>query len=248
MSDRKSDIVPYSNNQPAERPAPTLPTIDTRFTPPARRNPGGLIMSHPIRWIANAQARSYEAMARRSAAEAALVEADTQLGHALIKNARMLHEYDELPQTLVVDRRCRQVQRLEEMRELEHQMEMGQARRNLELAESETQVTRARTNLTQARAELAVAQRTLLNAEQELEGQRQHGKRYNDLGWEHRIGERELVVEEQRAILSEHRQRGAQSRLTFAEDELLARRMELNADGRDTSTIDAVLERRSRGR
>jgi hypothetical protein len=246
ISDKDIEIIPPSRAVRAPRPATPVPVVDKRFTAPRRQNPGGLITSHPIRWHANVQARSYEALARRSAAERALVDADTELGHSLIKNARMRHEYAELPQTLIVDRHRREVKRTEEMRDLHHQVELAEARRKMELAEVETQVTRTHSDLTHARSQLTVARRTLLNAEQELEGQRQNGTRYHALGWEQRIGERELAVEEQRAILTEHRQRvaDAQSRPGFAEDDLLARRAEFNADGLDTSAIDATLQRR----
>jgi hypothetical protein len=236
------EIISPSRSVQNSRPSATIP-VDRAFTAPRRQNPGGLITSHPIRWYANAQANSYEALARRSAGERALVDADTELGHALFRNAQMRHEYAELPQTLVVDRHKRELKRDGEIRDLHHQLEVAEANRQLELAEIETQVTRARSDLTHARTQLTVAQRGLLNAEQELEGQRQNGSRYHALGWEQRIGERELAVEEQRAILSEHRHRVASAQSRF-EDDLFARRAEFNADGLDTSAIDATLQRR----
>jgi hypothetical protein len=88
----------------------------------------------------------------------------------------------------------------------------------------------------------------LLNAEQQCEGQAEHGGRYHELGWKQKIGERELYVEEQEAVLSEHRKRvaNAQNDLNRASDEeLVQRRAEMNADGVDTREVDEVLARRN---
>jgi chromosome segregation ATPase len=223
-------------------------TAETPHMPPVDRNPGGLISSHPVRWEANAQSRSFDAMTRRSSAQRSLMEAEAALGRSLISNARTRHEFDELPQTLALDRYKRQVQRVEEVRDLLHQVELAQARRDREIAEIDMQVTKARSDLSHARTELAVAQRALVNADQELESQRQHGKRYHDLGWEHRIGERELYVEEQRAVLAEHRGRisDAAKFARASDEELLNRRAEMNADGLDTRTLDDALARKQK--
>jgi hypothetical protein len=222
---------------------------EARHSTPPRANPGGILSSMPIRWEANAQAKTYDALARRTVAERALVEADTDLGESLIKNVRMRHRFAELPEILATDRTRRHIQRNEELRDLRHQAEVAGARRMQELAIADTSLADARIGLTHARERLTVAQTSLLNAEQALQAQREHGGRYHELGWKQKNGERELYVEEQEAILSQHRKRiagTAEDELQHASDnELLQRREEMNADGRDTRSVDDVLARRS---
>lgn len=251
MSNRPDDdieIIPPSRAvQP--RPSANRDLAEVRHSTPPRANPGGILSSIPMRWEANAQAKTYDAFARRTVAERALVEADTELGESLIKNVRMRHRFAELPEILATDRTKRQIQRNEELRGLRHQIEMAETRRMQELAVADTSLADARTGLTHARERLTVAQTSLLNAEQAFQAQRDHGGRYHELGWKQKNGERELYVEEQEAILSEHRKRvagAAQDELQRASDtELLQRRAEMNADGRDTRAVDEVLARRN---
>jgi hypothetical protein len=251
MSNRPDDdieIIPPSRAVQT-RPSANRGLAEVRHSTPPRANPGGILSSMPMRWEANAQAKTYAAFARRTSAERALVEADTELGESLIKNVRMRHRFAELPEILATDRTKRQVQRNEELRELRHQVEMAETRRMQELAIADTSLTDARTGLMQARERLTVAQTGLLDAEQALMAQRDHGGRYHELGWKQKNGERELYIEEQEAVLSEHRKRAGRStqdELQHASDsELLQRRAEMNADGHDTRAVDDVLARRS---
>lgn len=195
------------------------------------------------------QARTYDALTTRTISERSLVEADTALGNSLIKNARMRHEYDELPQTLAADRAKREIKRADEVRDAYHQVEMAENRRMSERTQADIALTDARTGLTAARERLTMARRGLLNADQALEAQRLQGPRYHDLEWQRKVGEQELYVEEQQAILAEHRKRVARAEADpgGTEEELLERRAELNADGLDTRVVDAALER-TRGR
>ena len=251
MSNRSDDhieIIPPSRTIQT-RPAGSRDLAEVRHSTPPRANPGGILSSMPIRWEANAQAKTYDAFARRTVAERALVEADTELGESLIKNVRMRHRFAELPEILATDRTRRQIQRNEELRDLRHQIEMAEARRMQELAVADMSLADARTGLTHARERLTVAQTSLLNAEQAFQAQRDHGGRYHELGWKQKNGERELYIEEQEAVLIEHRKRAgrtAQDELQHASDnELLQRRAEMNADGHDTRSVDDVLARRS---
>ncbi len=253
MSEDDMEIIPPArSNLPAHRSGSTEITPGRASTAPVRvRPPSGIISSALTRMEARRTTRTNEALTTRTNSERGLVEADTALGHALIKNARMRHEYDELPQTLAADRAKRELKRIDEVRDAYHQVEMADARRTAERAQAHIAVTDANTGLTTAREQFTRARTSLLNAEQELEAQRQHGGRHHDLGWQHRNGERELYVEEQKAVLNEHRKRVAQTEndLGISEAELLERRNELNADGLDTRVVDAALERtRMRGR
>ena len=251
MADRSNgdvEIIPPSRSLRTSR---SQELTEARQSTPHRANPGGILSSLPIRWEANAQAKSYDAQTRRTSAERALVEADTELGHALVRNVRMRHEFAELPQILATDRTKRQIARAEEIRDLYHRVEIAENRRMRELAEAEIVLTDARSNLTRAHERLTTARTGLLNAEQQYQAQAEHGSRYHELGWKQKIGERELYVEEQEAVLNEHRKRvaNAQNDLNRASDEeLIQRRAEMNADGVDTREVDEVLARRSNRR
>jgi hypothetical protein len=215
---------------------------------PLRVETGNVISSIPRRWQANSDTRTYETYARRENAQRALADANTALGHSLIANARMRHELAELPEILATDRLKREIARREELRGLQHQGDLAEARRREELTEREVGLTHSLTRLTSAREQHAIARRGLLNAEQEFEAQHTHGLRYYEMGWQQRIGEYELSLEEQNAVLAEHRRRvaDAQGQVGAAEDEFIRRRAERNADGLDTRDIDAEIERARR--
>jgi hypothetical protein len=215
---------------------------------PLRVETGGVISSIPRRWQANSDTRTYGAYTRRENAQRELVDANTALGHSLVANARMRHELAELPEILATDRLKREIARREELRSLHHQAEIAEARRREELTEREAGLTQSLTRLTSAREQHAIARRGLLNAEQELEAQRTHGLRYYELGWQQRIGEYELSLEEQSAVLAEQRRRVSNTagQVGAAEDEFIRRRAEMNADGVDTRDIDAEIERARR--
>ncbi|MEH2551628.1 hypothetical protein V1283_008273 [Bradyrhizobium sp. AZCC 2262] len=222
-SGKELEIIPPSRpvaNVTASSMAPAPPT-------PYRENPGGIISGVPLRWQADSQAKTYDAYTRRAVAERKLVEADTELGRALVDNRRMRQEYSELPQILATDRAVRVLKRGEEIRELCHTIEIAEARRMQE---------RARVEL-----EMYTTKEAFLEADQKLEAQRHYGPRYHALQWEHRINEWELQVEEQRVVLGEHRRRHGRDELSL--DDLYAARDQLNADGADTTPIDRAIER-----
>ncbi|MEA2889568.1 MAG: hypothetical protein QOI05_361 [Bradyrhizobium sp.] len=243
MSDDDIEVIPPSrSNLPARRSGSSEVAPRRASTAPVRvRPPSGIIPSALVRMEARRESRTYDALTTRTNAERSLVEADTALGNALIKNARMRHEYDELPRTLAVDRAKREIKRVDEVRDAYHQFEMAEHRRATERAHADVTLTDARTGLTTARERLTMARKGLLNADQELEAQRQNGSRYHDLEWQRKIGERELYVEEQQAVLAEHRRRTGGG--TGDTGDLYQARDEMNADGRDTRAVDLEIER-----
>src|SRR5688572_18599772 len=110
-SDHDIEIIPPS------RPVANATTASTAPAPPTpyRHNPGGMITSIPLRWQSESHTKTFDAYTRRSVAERKLVEADTELGHALVENQRMRQEYSELPQILAADKAGRALKRGEEL-------------------------------------------------------------------------------------------------------------------------------------
>jgi hypothetical protein len=240
--DDEYEIIPPSR---ALAMRPTRSSLAPVRPQPLRVDTGGVLSSIPKRWEANSNARTYDAFTRRTNSQRALVEADTALGNSMIANARMRQEFSELPEILSTDRTRRQIGRYEELRDLRHNIDLAEAKRQEQLAAADVTLTETRTRLASAREQLTSARRGLLNAEQEFDAQHEYGPRYHELGWRQRIGEYELSVEEQRAVLSEHRKRvaHAEGEVGSTAEELIRRRAELNADGADTRHIDAELER-----
>lgn len=214
------EILPRARPLADPTPSPAEPM-------PHQQRAGGIVSSIPMRWQAEAQADTYDAFRRRTVAQQKLVEADTDLGRALINNQRMRQEYSELPQMLVADKATRTLRRDEELRALCHDIEMAEARRLQ---------ARARVEL-----EMYAVKQAFVEAEQKLEAQREYGPRYHALQWEHRVNEWELQVEEQRVVLGEHRRRHGREELSL--DDLHAARDQLNADGADTTPIDMAIAR-----
>lgn len=194
----------------------------------ARTNPGGLVSSTLTRWEANGQTRAISAVAERTRAEADLFEAQTQALESYVKRQAAAARVEELPEIIAAERAGRRAARAEELRQMQNKYNVAQLRRQTELARAEA---------------------ILEDARQALNAQREHGVHYHGLGWKQKIGERELYVEEQQVILSEHRKRVAGKDFNelqhASNEELLQRRAEMNADGHDTRAIDDELARRS---
>ena len=106
MSDDDVEIIPPGRSTlPARQSRNTQLAVDRATPAPLQvRAPSGIISSALVRMQVKRQARTYDALTTRTNSERSLVDADTALGNSLIKNARMRHEYDELPRTLAVDR------------------------------------------------------------------------------------------------------------------------------------------------
>jgi hypothetical protein len=204
----------------------------------------GVVSGVSKRWTAQSQARTYDSFAQRAKAKRSLIEADTALDRSLVENARGYHEYKELPEILATDRAKRQIARAEEIREALHEVQMGEVRRESDRITGAMELTAAHARLTHAQAQLTGSRKVLLNAQQELDAQNLYGPRYHALTWHEKIGEREMRVEEQQALLSEHRRRvsGLLENGT-GDDALYATRDELNAEGGNTSAVDLAIER-----
>jgi hypothetical protein len=145
----------------------------------------------------------------------------------------------ELPEILANDLARRRVDRAEELRRVQHQHELNETRRMTELAH---------------------AQVVLVDAQQALAAQRDYGYTTYELGWKKKqceILDVELNAAERRAILRQHlaeleQQHGAEQRGgshaaasdDALDDALYEARAQLNANGLDTSRIDAMIERR----
>lgn len=221
---RDNDIEIIPPSRPVSNINPT--SLVPEPTRPYRQDVGGVISGIPQRWTANVQAETFDAYTRRAVAQQKFVEADTELGRALIANSRVQQEHSELPQVLAADKLLRGINRDEEIFEAYHQVSLNDKRRTQEATAAEL-------------GQYALREQ-LLDAEQRLDALRHHGPRYHALQWEHRINEWELQVEEQRVVLGEHRRHG---RDEPSLDDLYAARDQLNGDGADTTPIDLAIAR-----
>jgi hypothetical protein len=177
----KVEILPPSRSGlPARRPE-YMPAA------PPRVNPGGIVSSTLMRWGANRHSRTISAVAERTRSEAALFDAQTQLAESYVKRHRAAARVQELPEIITNDRAIRRTERWEALRQVQHQHEITEVRRQTELAH---------------------ADRALVDARQALRAQREHGYDSYALEWRKRacdLLEVELTMEERKAILREHR-------------------------------------------
>jgi hypothetical protein len=204
---------------------------------PPRIHPGGLIESTLTRWEAHRHARTIDAVAVRTRAEAGLFDAQSQVIASYVNRQRAGHRLQELPEILANDRARRRTERSNELREAQHAYELAEFRRLGEVAHAET---------------------AMVDAQQQLKAQRDHGYTTYELAWKKKycdLLDIELSTAERRAILRQHMaelQEPAGRDLTdqaddAIDDALYEKRAELNASGLDTSRIDAELERRKGG-
>jgi len=210
---------------------------DSRAAPaaPPRVNPGGLVSSTLTRWEANHHSRAISAITERTRAEANLLDAQTQALESYVKRQRAGARVQELGEIISNDRAIRRAERAEDLRQIHHQIEFADTRRQTELAS---------------------ADRVLLDAQQALQAQRDHGYDSYALEWKRRkceILDMELTMAERRAILREHVAEFGDSdrgglKPDAGDDEvaeaLHEARSQLRASGLDTGKIDAVLTRR----
>jgi hypothetical protein len=222
----KMEIIP-----PSRLPA----RLDTRAAPaaPPRVNPGGLVSSTFTRWEANHHSRAISAIAERTRAEANLFDAQTQALESYVKRQRAGARVQELGEIIANDRAIRRAERAEDLRQIHHQIEIADTRRQTESAS---------------------ADRVLLDAQQALQAQRDHGYDSYALEWKRRkceILDMELSMAERRAILREHMSElnasaGISPHASDNEidDALHEARSQLRASGLDTAKIDALLAKR----
>jgi hypothetical protein len=207
---KKLEIIPPSRATTMPRPVNSYPAI-ADYSPPAPVNPGGPVTGRMRQWAANRNAGTYTAIAAELTAETALVQTDTGYIRKRIEQARAYHEWQELPAILERDRIVRRGQRAEEIRELYHQIELEDLRRAAEKERKHRELMDQRTALTDARTRLVAAQLGLVNQQQAYQAQKEHGQRYYSLNIQQKIGNFELEVEEQNAVLSEYRKRVAEA-------------------------------------
>lgn len=237
--EKQLEIIPPARPRvPAERVSP--PEV---YKLPARVDPHDLIERPFWRFGARSRAMTFDALGDAAKAEAKATRSHAELQRALIDHAEAWAEYDELGERLGTERYIRRVERAQELRALEHRAELAEVRHDAAVTEAEAHLVTARAELTQAQSRLVTAQEELVNAVQSRNAQMLHGDEYYSLAWERKIGEQRLYAEEQQAALDDHRKRVG----------LLGKpadiRAEFNADGRDTSELDAELaENRRRWR
>ncbi len=209
--------------------------VPVPVTPP-RMNPGGIVSSTLIRWEANRHARAISAVAERTRAEASLFDAQTQALEAYAKRQRAGARVQELPEIIANDRAIRRAERAEELRQIQHQSELAETRRQTDIAHADC---------------------ALVDARQALQAQRDHGYDSYALEWKKRkceILDVELSTAERKAVLREHMSEFEDSaesgRLrpgasdNDVDEALHEARSQLRASGLDTGRIDAVLARR----
>jgi hypothetical protein len=201
---------------------------------PPRIHPGGIIESTLARWEAQRHARTIDAVAVRTRAEAGLFDAQSQVIASYVNRQRAGHRLQELPEIIANDRSRRRIERANELREAQHAYELAELRRLGEVAHAET---------------------ALVDAQQQLKAQRDHGYTTYELAWKKKycdLLDVELSTAERRAILRQHMaelEEPVGGGLTdqpddAIDDALYEKRTQLNASGLDTSKIDAELERR----
>jgi hypothetical protein len=230
----KYEILPptRSSNLPAARPVGPA-------TLPARVNPGGIIESALTRWEAARHARTIDTLTTRTRAETELYEAQAQLVESYVKRQRAAQRFQELPEILATDYERRRAERAEELREVHHRHDVAETRRRSELAQAET---------------------ALVDAQQALQAQHHFGYSTYELAWKKRKCEMldvDLSAAERRAILRQHlaelegsrpaelgRQLDGNSSDDVIDNALVDARAQLNANGLDTTRVDAVIERR----
>jgi hypothetical protein len=226
---KKYELLPPSRSAP-----PADRNQGTTLAAPPRVNPGGVLQSSLMRWEANRHSRTLGAVAARTRAETDLFDAQSQLVASYIKRLEAAHRLQELPEVLANDRACRRVERAEALRKIQHEHEMAETRRMTELAH---------------------VQAVLVDAQQALQAQRDHGHTTYDLLWKKKQCEMldvELNAAERRAILRQHlteleagERRGEPGvSEDGVDDALYEARAQLNANGLDSSRIDALISRR----
>jgi len=221
---------PKRENLPARIP---LSPVDL----PARVDPGDLFFRPLVRFDARSQALTYRAIAEAKAAEAEATQADADLHRSRTERAVACAEYGELPERLAQERYARRLRRSQEIRELQHEIALTEIDHQVKVTRRSGDLMNAFTDLTLARANCTAARHRLLEATQAYLSQSQYGGQHYDLMWERKIGEETLYVEEQRALLQEHRERAGLADRTGTR--FHAQRVDMSPAGVETTSVDA---------
>ncbi len=198
-------------------------------------NSRGLFSSMRTRWRIERQGRTFEAMKTTMEHASEYFDARTEAIESSVKAWEAEHRLQQLPILAAEEAARQREERAEELRELQHRHDMAELRRATERAEAE--------------AALYAAQSTLAT-ERDLGPEIHRKKRGIEML------DFDLAVAERRAVLRQHlveleravgRPSAALRSLPESdlENALYEARAQLNANGLDTSTIDAVLERRA---
>jgi hypothetical protein len=213
MSPRRGDVEVFPPNPRGNLPA------RVSLTPtgvPAPLPAGDIIFRPLIRFGARSRALTYGAVGAAKRAESEATQADADLTRARVDRALAQSEYDELPERLAQERHLRRLGRFQEIRGLEHEIAIEELNHQVRITRKFAELMNAETDLTLARANCTAARQRLADATQAYTGQLRHGDQHYDLMWERKIGEETLHVEEQRAVLQEHRERVALADRTTA--------------------------------
>lgn len=174
---------------------------------PAPVDPDDLFFRPLVRFNERSKALTFREIASARRAEAEATAADADLRRSLTERAVARAEYDELPERLAEEQYARRMKRAQEIREIEHEIAIDEIDHQVRMTRRSADLMNAMTDLTLARANCTAARQRLLDATQAYLSQSQYGERHYDLMWERKVGEETLYVEEQRAVLQEHRQR-----------------------------------------
>ncbi len=203
MSPRQGDVEVLPPNPRSNLPAPV------RLTPvnaPAPLPAGDILVRPLIRFAARSRAMTYTAVGAAKRAEAEATQADADLTRARVDRALAQSEFDELPERLAQERHLRRLGRFQEIRTLEHEIAIAEVDHQVRVTRKFAELMNAETDLTLARANCTAARQRLADSTQAYTAQLRHGDQHYELMWERKIGEETLYVEEQRAVLREHRE------------------------------------------
>ncbi len=176
---------------------------------PAPMPAGDLLVRPFIRFGARSRAMTYTAVGAALRAESEATQADADLYRARTDRALAQAEYDELPERLAQERYLRRLGRFQEIRNLEHEIALEELDHQVRFTRKSAELMQATCDLTLARSNCTAARQRLADATQAFTAQLEYGDRHYDLMWERKLNEETLYVEEQRAVLQEHRERAA---------------------------------------
>jgi hypothetical protein len=189
----------------------------TPVTVPKRLSVGSVWEAPLVRFYARSRAMTYTAHGAALRAESEATQAAADLHRARLDRALALAELDELPDRLAQERYLRRLGRFQEIRNLEHEIALEEIDHQTRVTRKSAELMQATTDLTIARANCTAARQRLADATQAYSAQLEYGDQHYALMWERKINEETLFVEEQRAVLQEHRDRVALADRTRAQ-------------------------------
>jgi hypothetical protein len=204
MSKRRGEVEIIPPNPRSSVPAPVSLTP---VTVPKRLSVGSVWEAPLVRFYARSRAMTYTAHGAALRAESEATQAAADLHRARLDRALALAELDELPDRLAQERYLRRLGRFQEIRNLEHQIALEEIDHQTRATQKSAELMQATTDLTIARANCTAARQRLADATQAFVAQLEYGDQHYALMWERKINEETLFVEEQRAVLQEHRER-----------------------------------------